>query len=184
MARLIPGTVMEYKNDDSFQVFQSLIEVTGGLSLSQVCTITGLQPSTIQNWVKRGFAPRPINKKYFERHIARILLISTLRQSINIEEIDVMMKSINGDVDDSSDDTISESVLYDYLVKAISAMDQIELNDGYIDSTVSTILSGETNNVEKVTYALKTMVYAYIAGHSLMKVKDNLELLKGTVKEG
>ena len=64
----IPGTNISYSEaDDAFSVFRPMIEITGGLSLGQVCTITGLQPSTIQNWVKRSFIPHPENKKYYRR---------------------------------------------------------------------------------------------------------------------
>ena len=50
-----------------------LIRATDGLTLSQVCTLSGLEPSTIQNWIKRGYVPHPVGKKYRERHLARIL---------------------------------------------------------------------------------------------------------------
>ena len=85
----IPGTNITYSKD-ALKKIKELIDVAGGLSLSQVCTITSLHTSTIQNWVKRGYIPRPENKKYFERHMARILLVSALRDSMNIEDMESM----------------------------------------------------------------------------------------------
>ena len=57
-------------------------------------------------------------------------------------------------------------------------MDSIDLNDEYIDKTVENILAGETLHNQRLNYALKTMVYAYIAGHCLKGVEVNLKLLK------
>jgi len=42
------------QNDKGFARIAMLLEATGGLSLSQVCAVTSLEGSTIQNWVKRG----------------------------------------------------------------------------------------------------------------------------------
>ncbi len=175
----IPGTNISYSEaDDAFSVFRPMIEITGGLSLGQVCTITGLQQSTIQNWVKRGFIPHPENKKYYERHLSRILLISALRDCMNIEEIGELMVLINGDTDDESDDIISESSLYDYFCKTVRSMDQRELNDKYIEETILNILK-DTDHQEKLLPALKVMVYAYVSGECLKQIKINLSKLRG-----
>ena len=105
--KIIPGTNIEYGNSkDAFSVLRPMIEITGGLSLSQICRITNLQTSTIQNWVKRGFVQRPDHKKYYERHLSRILLIAVLRDCMNIEDIGELMQLINGDTDDESDDIV------------------------------------------------------------------------------
>lgn len=175
----IPGTNMKYSsNDEAFSMFRPMIQITGGLSLSQVCAITGLQASTIQNWVKRGYAPRPIKKKYQERHLARILLISSLRDCMNIEEIGELMKLINGDTEDESDDIISESKLYDYFSRCINNLDT-NLQDDQIEKTVTEVLTNEEQTVkQKLVYALKVMVYAYILGKCLKQINNNLELLK------
>ena len=77
-----------------FSIFRPLIRATDGLTLGQVCAITGLEPSTVQNWVKRGFVPHPVRKKYHERQLARILLISALRESMQIDRIGEITASI------------------------------------------------------------------------------------------
>ena len=57
----VPGTIMPYSEAGGmFAMFRPLIQATDGLTLSQVCAITGLEASTVQNWVKRGFVARPI----------------------------------------------------------------------------------------------------------------------------
>jgi len=180
LTKMIPGTNIAYtESDDAFSVFKPMIEITGGLSLGQVCSITGLQTSTIQNWVKRGFVPHPDNKKYYERHLSRILLISALRECMNIEEIGELMKLINGDADDESDDIVSESRLYDYFCKSIRNLETKHLSDEYITGTIETILENENSSCkDRLLPALKVMVYAFISGACLKEINLNLSILR------
>lgn len=178
---MIPGTNIEYgQSDDAFSVLRPMIEITGGLSLGQICRITGLQSSTIQNWVKRGYVPHPDQKKYYERHLSRILLISALRECMNIEEIGELMMLINGDTDDESDDIISETKLYDYFCKAVKNLNELSLEGENIENSIAEILKNEDEaNMDKLTLALKVMVYAYISGLCLKKIEVNLKGLRG-----
>ncbi len=62
---ILPGTVLAVdgsRPEAADELFSSLF-VTGGLVLSQVCQITGLEPYAVQNWVKRGFLAPPVKKK-------------------------------------------------------------------------------------------------------------------------
>ena len=160
----IPGTNLKYgDNQDAFSVLRPMLDITGGLSLGQICTITGLQPSTIQNWVKRSYVPHPVNKKYEERHLSRILLISALRNSMNIEEIGELMTLINGETDDESDDIISESQLYDYFCQIIMNLQEDNLDKNNIDKVIKKLIKNEIHK-DKLLSALRIMVYAYIVG--------------------
>ena len=99
--KTIPGTVLpcgEGSDTDAFSAVASICSATGGLSLSQIVGITGLEASTIQNWVKRGLVPRPDGKKYGERQIARILIISILRDCLQLEKIIRLMEIRRGRV--------------------------------------------------------------------------------------
>ena len=46
--------------------------------LSQVASLTGLEPYVIQNWVRRGFVAPPERKRYSRRQFSRIVLINML----------------------------------------------------------------------------------------------------------
>ena len=176
--KMIPGTNMVYTEiDDTFAVFRPLFEITGGLSLGQICSITGLQSSTIQNWVKRGYVQRPVNKKYSERHLARILLISSLRDCMNIDQIGELMIQINGDTEDDSDDIVSETRLYDIFCRAIANLDTQLFEDSEIENVIKKQVKDEPHQDELV-YALKIMVYAYISGICFKHIKENQECLK------
>lgn len=81
---ILPGTVLEVdgsRPEAADELFSSLF-VTGGLVLSQVCQITGLEPYTVQNWVKRGFLTPPVKKKYNRRQLSRIIIINMLKAAL------------------------------------------------------------------------------------------------------
>ena len=165
----VPGTVIPYsKGNGMFSVFIPMIKATGGLSLSQVCAITGLEASAIQNWVKRGFVAHPVNKKYFERQLERILLISALRSSMKIESIGELMHIVNGSADDESDDIISEEQLYDFLCETVSGLDPESVTKVSVDKVVDKVTSEyspkSAENLERLKSALSVMAYAYMSG--------------------
>ncbi|MBR6233087.1 MAG: DUF1836 domain-containing protein [Erysipelotrichaceae bacterium] len=179
--KIIPGTNIAYgDNKDAFSVLRPMIQITGGLSLGQICRITNLQSSTIQNWVKRGFVPRPEHKKYYERHLSRILLISALRDCMNIEDIGELMVLINGDTDDEGDDIISETALYDVFCEAVRELDERSLNMQEIEHCIDELVLHEDRNAkERLSMALKVMVYAYLCGKCLKQIQLNLSKLRG-----
>ena len=181
----IPGTNIKYgENKDAFSILRPMIEITGGLSLGQICSITNLQPSTIQNWVKRSYVPRPINKKYHERHVSRILLISALRDSMNIEEIGELMILINGDTEDESDDIISESNLFDYFCRCILKLDESSISNKNISEIISkTISDSNAVHLDRLKSALTIMIYAYILGECKKQINKNLYELRGKEDE-
>ena len=77
MEKKIPGTSITYTEqvkDAAYSVISPIIEATGGISLSQLSKITGLEASTIQNWIKRGWVSSTKGKKYFDKQVTRILL--------------------------------------------------------------------------------------------------------------
>ena len=164
----IPGTNLtgsRYK--DMFARYEPLIKATDGLTLSQVCAITGLETSTIQNWVKRRFVARPVNKKYRERQLARILLIASLRDVLKIDSIGELMGMVNGNADDESDDIISEEKMYDYFCRiSKDAQDnEIKMQDipQFVRQSLADYEAPDETAFQRLCEAMTTMVYAYTA---------------------
>ena len=64
MIDVLPGTTVEadLRRPDAADMLLSPLFLTGGLMLSQVSQLTGLEPHVIQNWVKRGFVSPPERK--------------------------------------------------------------------------------------------------------------------------
>lgn len=174
MDKQIPGTKTEFKNSKAFDTYKEMIEIGNGLSLSQVCNITNLEPHMIQNWVKRGDIPHPIKKKYYSNHLARILLINSLRECMYIEDIKSLMTDINGDVDDQSDDRISEEELYKLFSNIVYELDDLNKIDELVDKHVKDSV---------INISIKVMIYAYVSSQMSKKSSSLLkELNKGGKK--
>ena len=154
-------------DEKGFAKIKMLLEATGGLSLSQVCAVTGLEGSTIQNWVKRGWVAHPKGKKYEEIHIARILIINALKECIKLEHIAMLMVFVNGSTDDPGDDIIRESELYNYLCKALQLLGKADdLSRGGVESVVAAVIrdyQGPTPDArDKLRKALTVMIFACV----------------------
>ena len=115
----IPGTTLTGSRADADRtdgLFQSLF-LAGGLTLSQVASITGLEPYTIQNWVKRGFLSPPVGKRYNMEQVCRILNINILKGAVALEQIVKLMAYLNGDLADEQDDLVDDTMLFFLFVK-------------------------------------------------------------------
>ena len=165
-----PGTSIPFNatlSENSFLVISSLCAATGGITLSQLTEMTGLEGTTIQNWVKRGWVSKTIGKKYNERQIARILIISVLRESLPLPQIAGLMGYVNGSVDDMSNDIIVEGELYSRLCSIIYSLDENRLSAGSIKEVIKEHLADYKgplpDSKERLFSALRVMVTAYIA---------------------
>ena len=90
----IPGTTLTDRRENADHVdemFHSMF-LAGGMVLSQVSSITGLEAYTIQNWVKRGFLAPPKNKRYDLEQVCRIITINMLKGALPLEKICSMMQ--------------------------------------------------------------------------------------------
>ena len=118
MQWIIPGTTLTGERSEADRTpeqFQALF-LAGGLTLSQVSSITGLEPYTIQNWVKRGFLPSPKKKRYDMEQLCRLININILKGTMPLEQIIKLMAYLNGDLADESDDLVDDTMLFFYFV--------------------------------------------------------------------
>ena len=182
LSERIPGTNIRYSgNVDAFEIIRPMIEMTGGLTKSQLVKLTGISTYSIQNWANRGYIPRAENKKYHERHVARVLLINAMKDSMNVEEIQEIMSIVNGDTEDESDDIISDSSLFDYFCRVIRRFNETSLSEENVVKAVDDVLIDIDDSDSKtiLRYALKIMAYAYISGKCLEQIELNKkELIK------
>ena len=177
--KLLPGTAMTYAdpNEKGFSKIEMLISATGGLSLSQVCAVTGLEGSTIQNWVKRGWVKNPNGKKYVEVHIARILIINALKECIKLENISLLM---NYATNPESGDVIKESELFNFLCDALHMLGQADdLSRGGVEAVAETVAKdfGDPDLNARIRKALAVMIYACVC----TDVKRRTELMMDAV---
>lgn len=179
----IPGTVLPaslFESDQAKQKLEAMF-LGGGVVLSQVAAITGLEPYTVQNWVKRGFLTKPIGKKYTLRQLCRILNINMLKDALRMEEICGLMTYLNGHLDDESDDLIDDSQLYFLFLRLASHHRQ--MNDpagrerilGQVLADYQEPIPGARQRVEKV---LRVMLTAWAASTLRQQAMYMVEELK------
>ena len=186
--KFVPGTTIPDSGTmegGMFAALRPMISAASGLTLAQVCAITALEASTLQNWVKREFVAHPVAKKYGERHLARILIISMLRDSMKIDDVGELLRFINGDADDEADDIISEPDLYDLLCEVVRKASPASSEDALCEAIDGAIdhypLHGDAAR-ERLTAAMRVMVYAYFAGELVRKAQRERDALKRFAK--
>ena len=179
----IPGTTLTDRRDNAEHVedmFHSMF-LAGGVVLSQVSAITGLEAYAIQNWVKRGFLAAPKNKRYDLEQVCRIITINMLKGALPLEKICSLMQYINGDLTDESDDIIDDAALYFMFVKLAARARHIGGNQSWeeaIENAMSAYaepVPGAKVRVEKV---LRVMLMAYISSRFKAQVDAMVDELQ------
>lgn len=179
----IPGTTLTAQRenaDRTDEMFQSMF-LAGGMVLSQISSITGLEPYTIQNWVKRGFLAPPVNKRYNMEQLCRIISINMLKGALPLEQICNLLSYINGDLADESDDIIDDTVLYFMFVKLAARARHIGGNQEW-DAALQEVTAGYTEPYpgarDRVTQVLRAMLMAWIASRFIEQVHDMVTQLQ------
>jgi DNA-binding transcriptional MerR regulator len=160
-----PGTVVPIS---TVELLTGIFTATNGITLSQVCEITGLEPGTVQNWIKRGYVNPPVGRKYSKNHMARIILINLLRDTFVIERIADLLSHINGDLLDRSDDIMDDSEIYQCLCDILITKDKkVEADadslSGKIDNRLKGFQEPYPGAKDKLKLALRAMVYACLS---------------------
>ena len=173
----IPGTTLRGQRsnaDRTEDLFQSMF-LAGGLTLSQVSNITGLESYTIQNWVKRKFLAPPVNKRYSMEQVCRIIIINMLKGPLPMEQICSLMSYLNGDLTDESDDLIDDTALYFKFVSLASRARHIGGTKEWgeaIEEVLETYEEPVSGAKEKVHKVLKIMLTAWIASMLKSQVEE------------
>ena len=168
----IPGTKLlrsEIGGVTGLEFLSKIFFISDGVMLTQIREVSGIDGSTLQNWTKRGWVANSKLKKYDINQVAHILIINMLRSCMQLDKIASLIQYINGDLEDSSDDIIADSVLYDYICKILDRLMTFEVCS--IDSVKETVITAVTADYvekfpgakERLTTALEIIVVAYYA---------------------
>ena len=179
----IPGTVLHADRADAPYIPQQLeaLFFGGGITLSQVTSVTGLEAHTVQNWVKRGFLTSPVGKRYSLRQLCRILNINMLRGSMPIERICQLLSYVNGNLSDESDDMIDDSQLYAMFVKLAARMEELhdyETGNKLLDAYLADYAEPVPGAKARVREVLKIMLTAYLAAQMMQETEKMLSKLQ------
>ena len=176
----IPGTVLQIDKSNAPRVdelFQSMF-LSGGMVLSQVSNITGLEVYTVQNWVKRELLSPPKNKRYTLEQVCRILNINMLKSILPMERICGLLSYINGELDDESDDIIKDSDLYFIFVRLAAKARQLD-DAAHRDAVIAETLDDYEEPVpgakERISKALRVMLTAWVAARMKQEAEAMLE---------
>lgn len=180
----LPGTVLSVDADRpqaAEEVFSSLF-LAGGLVLSQVTQVTGLEPYIIQNWVRRGFLAPPKQRKYTRRQLSRILMINALKSTLSIEQICKLLSYINGALDDESDDTIDDTELYGAFVLVAGSVQKHGLtSESEMNRLIADGLKDYKESIpgakERIEQALRIMITAWRAAQLQTKAQSMMNAL-------
>lgn len=164
----IPGTVLKIRRQDADGV-QAQLEamfLAGGITLSQVTGVTGLEPHTVQNWVKRGFLSPPQKKRYSLQQLCRILNINLLRGALMLEQVCSLLTYINGALDKEDDDIIDDAALYFLFVRLAARAKQLD-DPAAWEKAMADALADYCEPVpgakERIEKALRIMLTAWIS---------------------
>ena len=181
----LPGTVLQIgpaETDRVEEVFSSMF-LAGGMVLSQVTSLTGLEPHTVQNWVKRGYLTAPKQKRYTQRQLSRIMIINMLRAALPLEQICGLLQYVNGHLDDESDDLIDDTQLYFQFVHLAAyhrQMKNVQGRESYLEKVMEKYEEPVPGAKERVEKVLRIMLTAWAASQlrlqaeAMVKDLDNI----------
>lgn len=168
---LIPGTKLnkaDMGNVTGLEFLSKVFYISEGVMLSQIREVSGIDGSTLQNWTKRGWVANARLKKYNIDQVAHILIINMLRSCIQLDHIAFLLQYINGKIEDTSDDIIRDSILYDYICRILEALTR---EDTASKATIKAVIAEQIADYEeampgardRLATALEIIVTAYYA---------------------
>ncbi|MBQ8641069.1 MAG: DUF1836 domain-containing protein [Clostridia bacterium] len=189
-SRYIPGTVVDRSkmNGAAGEPFlDKVFYITEGIMLTQIREITGIDGTTLQNWLKRGWVASPRGKYYTKEHLARILLIAMMRDTMQLARIAQVLQYINGRVGDETDDIIPESVLYDYVCRAVDILADGESSGlNQLDEVVEKVAASYEERVagakKRLSRGISVIVTAYYSSLVKNHAENMIDEYCGTMK--
>lgn len=185
VVKKLPGTTIEVSDSNGLSAGALLdsLFLAGGLVLSQVSSLTGLEAHMVQNWVKRGFVSKPVGKKYSKDQFCRIVMINFLKDSLQLDTIVGLMNHINGRRHDEWDDTVGDGELYCYFLDTVLHMAEQDMTNAPVvtraaEATLEDCKEKYAGSKEKIVRVLHIMIVLYAAG----LLKNKAERLIATLQ--
>ena len=173
----IPGTVLTVadREAESVQAQFHAMFLPGGMVLSQISGITGLEPYIIQNWVKRGFLSPPEKKRYSLQQLCRIITVNMLKSVLPMERVCGLLGYINGQLDDTSDDMIDDAELYFLFVRLAARVRELDQDrDSLLEKALEDYKEPVSGAKERVKKVLRIMLTAWLAARMRQEAEQML----------
>lgn len=170
----IPGTALTGQWEDAPELEErfSAMFLGGDISLSQVAQITGLEPYTVQNWVKRGFLSPPRHKRYTLRQLCRVMIIAMLKAALPMERICALLGYVNGDLDDEGDDLIDDTLLHFAFVRLAARTEGTQISDEDLRQALSHYQAPTADAQVRVEQVLRIMLTAWRAAELTRRAEE------------
>ena len=181
---VFPGTTVEVSElvKGSSKILFDGLFAAGGITLSQISAMTGLEPYMIQNWVKRGFITSPVKRLYSREQFAGIIIINMLKESLNIDRICSLIDVISGPTDSELDDLIRNNELYhmyvDMLSDTLLSVDSSESIERAARCATEHYDERIPGGREKLVKILTVMFYAHSASLLRRRAEESLSSLQ------
>ena len=182
----IPGTTLTIQRENAAGLrdqFHAMF-LGGGITMSQVSSITGLDGYMIQNWVKRGFLTKPQQKRYDLNQLCRITTINMLKGILQMDRICSLLGYVNGKLDDADDDIIDDAELYFLFLELAAQARDLDSGDQWQQAIASTLKNYQEpipGAKERVKSVLRIMLTAWIASRMAQEAERMMDALQ---KEG
>ena len=184
----IPGTVLTVPQADIAHIpeqFRAMF-LPGGMVLSQISAITGLESYTIQNWVKRGFLTAPQNTRYTLRQLCRIIHINMLKGVMPLERICSLLGYVNGQLDSEADDIIDDAELYFIFLQLAANSKELyrtENREAVLEQALADYREPVPGAKQRVKETLRIMLTAWLAARMTQEAEKMLQALQSQRKE-
>lgn len=177
MEWIIPGTTLTARREDAAFVEEQFKAMffAGGMVLSQVSSVTGLEPYTIQNWVKRGFLAGPKQKRYALNQLCRIININMLKSALPLEQICGLLTYINGELHDDTDDLVDDAKLYFFFVRLAARARYIggsQSWDDALEEVTAEYVEPVPGAREKLVKVLRIMLTAWVSAQLRLQAEN------------
>lgn len=179
----IPGTILEKeKMDDAtgMNFLNKVFYITNGIMLGQIREISGIDGTTLQNWVKRGWVGNPTKKTYDKEQLARILIINMMRDTMQLSRVIFLLTYVNGE--DERDRIVTESQFYDYIcqtLERVASPDSAGLNDlePMIENVLAEYEEISAGAKRRLAAGIRIVVITYYAALVKSVADDTLDAL-------
>ncbi len=168
--------------EKAFEPIAAAMKLTGGFTLAQLSEISGLEPTTIQNWVKRGWIEPPKDRRYGIQSTARVLIINMLKGAMQLSSIVSLLAYVNGKVNDRNDDAIPDGELYSIMCSIITEIDKsgdlsLESVSHFVEKEIDGYEEPFQGGKEKLRKALQIMMIAHISSNLKLQAEKMLNQL-------
>jgi DNA-binding transcriptional MerR regulator len=157
------------------------------MSISQVIKFFGkyeihLTKTMIQNYIRIGLLPGPIEKRYYIKdHLILLFLIYTLKESFSLEELRVVFSPILQDTTTFEDDLVSPTTLYDIYIQMQSDIekkfktDQVASSNQVIEEIMKSldVEDNQTPLIKQFMLVLYTMLETVTLRQLSISLMDN-----------